>query len=77
MFRRFLLLFKLSLILLPSYSLQVDNKDEEHLGGIEFSILQLNLWVECTKIEKAPQYLIEQIAYLKPHLALLYIVHRM
>ncbi len=31
--------------------------------------MQLNLWVECTKVENAPQYLIEQIAFIHPDIA--------
>lgn len=34
-----------------------------------FSLLQLNLWVECTRVENAPQYLVEEIARLQPDVA--------
>lgn len=34
-----------------------------------FTLLQLNLWIECTKVEHAPQYLVEQIAALQPDVA--------
>jgi hypothetical protein len=43
--------------------------DSEKARKIEFTILQLNLWVECTKVEGAPQFLIEQIAFLQPDVA--------
>lgn len=35
----------------------------------DFSLLQLNLWVECTKVSDAPNYLVEQIATLQPDVA--------
>ena len=36
--------------------------EEETGKKTEIKFLQLNLWVECTKVEHAPEYLIEQIA---------------
>lgn len=35
----------------------------------ELTFLQLNLWVECTKVEHAPQYLLEQMATIQPDIA--------
>lgn len=35
----------------------------------EFTVLQLNIWGECTKVPNAPQALIDQIAELKPDVA--------
>lgn len=36
---------------------------------VELTVLQLNIWVECTKVSGAPQALIDQIAGLKPDIA--------
>lgn len=69
MYRKLVLLSGLFLILLAACGLRTDKKDEELTEDIELTILQLNLWVECTKVEKAPQYLLEQIAYLQPDIA--------
>jgi hypothetical protein len=35
----------------------------------EIKFLQLNIWVECTKVENAPQYLVDAIAMVKPDIA--------
>ena len=43
--------------------------EEETGKKTEIKFLQLNLWVECTKVEHAPEYLIEQIATLQPDIA--------
>lgn len=56
-------------------SLSACSKTTDSNGGddtnktIDFKFLQLNLWVECTKVTDAPQYLIEQIASIKPDVA--------
>ena len=41
---------------------EVSVPEEETGKKTEIKFLQLNLWVECTKVEHAPEYLIEQIA---------------
>lgn len=69
MHRGLILLFSLFLISSLSCGFQTNKKGKKCTENIEFTILQLNLWVECTKVEKAPQYLIEQVAYLKPDIA--------
>ena len=38
--------------------------EEETGKKTEIKFLQLNLWVECTKVEHAPEYLIEQFAFI-------------
>ncbi len=45
------------------------NKRAEESGNVEFTILQLNLWGECTKVENGSQYLLDQIAYFQPDIA--------
>ncbi len=45
------------------------NKRAEEPGSVEFTILQLNLWGECTKVENGSQYLLDQIAYFQPDIA--------
>jgi exonuclease III len=62
-------LFILCLISISVFAFHPDKKANESSGDIEVTILQLNLWVECTKVEKAHQYLTEQIAYLQPDIA--------
>ena len=68
MSNRLILYLSLFILLFSSCTSQTNKKAEE-LGGIEFTILQLNLWVECTKVENGPQYLVNQIAYLQPDIA--------
>ena len=46
---------------------EVSVPEEETGKKTEIKFLQLNLWVECTKVEHAPEYLIEQIATLGNH----------
>lgn len=48
---------------------EVSVPEEETGKKTEIKFLQLNLWVECTKVEHAPEYLIEQIATLQPDIA--------
>ena len=48
---------------------EVSVPEEETGKKTEIKFLQLNLWVECTKVEHAPEYLIEQIASLQPDIA--------
>lgn len=48
---------------------EVSVPEEETGKKTEIKFLQLNLWVECTKVEHAPEYLIEQIAALQPDIA--------
>ena len=57
------------LIFLFSSCMSQSNEKAEEPGDIELTILQLNLWGECTKVEDAPQFLTEQIAYLQPDVA--------
>lgn len=61
------------LAILPVVSACSENNSpapEEGAGKkTEFKFLQLNLWVECTKVERAPEYLIEQIASIQPDVA--------
>lgn len=57
------------MLMLGCGDLYAANPEEKTSEEIELSILQLNLWVECTKVENAPQYLIEQIAYIHPDIA--------
>ena len=45
------------------------NKRAEEPGSVEFTILQLNLWGECAKVENGSQYLLDQIAYFQPDIA--------
>ena len=73
MCRRLILVFSLFLILFSSCG---EDRTEDPIEdivedsmNIELSFLQLNVWVECTKVDNAPQYLIEQIAYLNPDVA--------
>ena len=40
---------------------EVSVPEEETGKKTEIKFLQLNLWVECTKVEHAPEYLIERI----------------
>lgn len=61
-----LLSLLLILLALKGCSLSKTSTDSDN---IELSILQLNLWVECTKVENAPQYLVEQLAYYNPDIA--------
>ncbi len=65
MCQRFIFSFALFLLLFYSCGWQTGKKDK----NIELTFLQLNLWVECTKVENAPLFLIDQIAYLEPDIA--------
>jgi len=64
-----LILYLVLFILLFSSCASHTNKKTEEPGDIEFTILQLNLWVECTKVENGSQYLVNQITYLQPDIA--------
>lgn len=52
-----------------SKSIKTDIEKEEKSKTIELTLLQLNIWVECTKVSNAVQGLIDQIAGLKPDVA--------
>lgn len=64
---KYLLLYPFLLILLFSCNVNYLNATKKKEG--ELTVLQLNLWVECTKVPNAPQALIDQIVELKPDIA--------
>ena len=68
MCNRSFLLFVVAMLLVPMSELHSTERCTK-CSGIELTVLQLNLWVECTKVENASQYVIEQIAYIKPDIA--------
>lgn len=67
MYKQLVILLIATLSLVKAYGGNFASSDS--YSDLQFNILQLNLWEECTRVENATQLLIEQISFVEPDIA--------